>query len=62
MPAGHPLARRASVPLAETAHESWIMDHPGRPNHQLVLTSCLAAGFNPTVAHEIAEWDVLTTR
>lgn len=62
MPAGHPLARRASVPLAETAHESWIMDHPGRPNHQLVLTSCLAAGFNPTVAHEIAELDVLTTR
>lgn len=57
VPAGHRFAQRDCVPLAETAHEAWIMDHPGRPNHQLVLTSCLAAGFNPTVAHEIAEWD-----
>ncbi len=22
-----------------------------------MLTSCLAAGFNPTAAHEVAEWD-----
>lgn len=56
VPAGHRFAGLDSVPLAETAHEDWIMDHPGRPNHQLVLTSCLAAGFNPTVAHEIVEW------
>lgn len=52
----HPLARRDSVTLAETADEPWIMDHPGRPNHDMVLTSCLAAGFNPRMAHEIVEW------
>ncbi len=57
VPAGHQFAGRASVPLADTAGEAWIMDHPGRANHQLVLTSCLAAGFNPTVAHEIEQWD-----
>lgn len=54
--AGHRLAARTSVPLAETADEPWIMDHPGRPNHDMVLTSCLAAGFNPRLAHEIVEW------
>ncbi len=57
VPLGHRFATRSSVRLAETAHEEWILDHPGRPHHQLVLMSCLAAGFNPSVAHDIVEWD-----
>lgn len=57
LPANHRFAQQSSVSLAEMAHEDWIMDHAGRPNHQLVMTSCLAAGFNPTMAHEIVEWD-----
>lgn len=57
LPKTHPFADMSSVPLADMAHDDWIMDHPGRPHHQLVMTSCLAAGFNPTVAHEIVEWD-----
>lgn len=57
LPASHRFARHASVSLADMAHEAWIMDHPGRPNHHLVMTSCLAAGFNPTLAHEVVEWD-----
>jgi len=57
VPTGHRFAGLESVPLAETAREPWIMDHPGRPSHQLVLTSCLAAGFNPRQAHEAVEWD-----
>lgn len=57
VPIGHRFAQQVSVPLAQTSDEEWIMDRPGRPHHQLVLTSCLAAGFNPTVAHEVAEWD-----
>ncbi|MGB3593448.1 MAG: LysR family transcriptional regulator [Ornithinimicrobium sp.] len=57
LPAHHRFAGHASVSLSEMAHENWIMDHPGRPNHQLVMTSCLAAGFNPTMAHEVVEWD-----
>ncbi len=57
LPKTHPFAGMSSVPLADMAHDDWIMDHPGRPHHQLVMTSCLAAGFNPTVAHEIVEWD-----
>lgn len=57
LPANHRFAGAVSVPLADLAHDDWIMDHPGRPNYQLVMTSCLSAGFNPTVAHEIVEWD-----
>lgn len=57
LPIGHRFAGMPSVPLSDLAQDDWIMDHPGRPNHQLVMTSCLAAGFNPTVAHEVVEWD-----
>lgn len=57
VPADHPLASQRSVPLRQTADEPWILDRPGRPHHQLVLTACAAAGFTPTIAHEAAEWD-----
>lgn len=57
VPADHPLASQRSVLLRQTADEPWILDRPGRPHHQLVLTACAAAGFTPTVAHEAAEWD-----
>src|SRR5699024_3333525 len=43
--------------LSETYNEHWIMDRPGRPYHQLVLTACSAAGFTPAIAHEATEWD-----
>lgn len=57
VPEGHALARRASVLLRDAADESWILDRPGRPLHQLVQSACAAAGFSPSVAHEAAEWD-----
>jgi DNA-binding transcriptional LysR family regulator len=57
VPADHPLARRSSVLLREAAEESWILDRPGRPHHQLVQTACASAGFSPSLAHEAAEWD-----
>lgn len=57
VPAGHPLARRTSVELRETADQRWIVDRPNRPHRQLVFTSCAEAGFTPTVAHEAVEWD-----
>jgi len=57
VPADHPLAGRASVQLSDAADEPWIMDRPGRPLHGLVLAACASAGFTPTIAHEIHEWD-----
>ena len=57
VPAGHRLARQSSALLSEAADEPWLLDRPGRPHHQLVLTACAAAGFTPNVAHEAVEWD-----
>ena len=57
LPADHPLAGESSVLLGQTAGDPWIMDRPGSPYHQLVLTACAAAGFTPGVAHQAAEWD-----
>lgn len=57
LPAGHRLAARTSVSLAEAADEPWIMDRPGRPYHQLVTMACAAAGFTPRQAHVVTEWD-----
>ncbi|MGO1974940.1 MAG: LysR family transcriptional regulator [Propionibacteriaceae bacterium] len=57
VPDDHELAGRESVLLSEAADEPWILDRPGRPLHQLVQAACAAAGFSPSVAHEISEWD-----
>lgn len=57
VPTGHPLAEYRSVQLSQTVDEPWIMDRPGRPYHQLVLTACAAAGFTPAVAHQSTEWE-----
>lgn len=57
LPADHPLATRKSIFLSDAADEPWILDRPGRPHRQLVLTACAAAGFSPAEAHQSAEWD-----
>lgn len=57
VPANHHLAARRSVSLDEAADQPWIVDRPGAPYHQLVLTACAAAGFTPDAAHEAVEWD-----
>ena len=57
LPVSHRLAARADVALGELADDPWIMDRPGRPYHQLLVTACAAAGFTPTEAHYAAEWD-----
>ncbi|MFD7920733.1 LysR family transcriptional regulator [Streptomyces sp. NPDC059740] len=57
VPAGHPLAGREGVSLADAARESWILGTPGTTYHQLVVTACMAAGFTPHMAHQADEWD-----
>ena len=55
--AGHPLANRSSVILADAASEPWIVGTSGTAYHQLVMTACMAAGFSPDVRHHADEWD-----
>lgn len=57
VPAGHPLAERGSAALIDAADEAWIVDKPGSPYHQLMLTACAAAGFRPREAHVAREWE-----
>jgi len=57
LPLEHRLAGERSVRLSQTATDRWILDRPGRPYHQLVLTACAAAGFTPAIAHQITEWE-----
>jgi DNA-binding transcriptional LysR family regulator len=52
LPAGHPLARRAAVPLSALAEEPWMHDSSSCPDAAVFLRACHAAGFEPTVALE----------
>ncbi|GAB2765121.1 LysR family transcriptional regulator [Nocardioides salsibiostraticola] len=57
VPVGHRLANQDRVGLSEAADEPWIMDRPGSPHFELVLTACTSAGFRPRQAHQVVEWD-----
>ncbi|HYO39186.1 MAG TPA: LysR family transcriptional regulator [Nocardioidaceae bacterium] len=57
VPESHRLAQERSALLGDLVRESWIMDRPGRPYHQLLQTACAAAGFSPAVTHIAREWD-----
>jgi len=52
VPSGHPLARRAVIPLAEVSSEPFIMLRPTSLLRQLCEDLCEQAGFRPTVGFE----------
>jgi DNA-binding transcriptional LysR family regulator len=51
LPAGHPLAVRERVELAELSGSDWIGPYPGNPCHDVVLRACEQAGFQPRLRH-----------
>ena len=53
----HWLASRASVSLADTAGEQWILGQPEGAYFSLTVRACQAAGFTPNAAHFADEWD-----
>lgn len=57
VPAGHPLAARQIVTLADAALESWSIGTPGGAYHQLTVAACVAAGFTPNMAYQADEWE-----
>ncbi|OBG21050.1 LysR family transcriptional regulator [Mycobacterium sp. 852002-51057_SCH5723018] len=59
VPAGHPLAGRESVPVAELAGMSFVDGPPGYGNRAVVDRAFAAAGVQRTVALEVA--DIATT-
>ena len=54
MPAGHPMAGRRTLRLADLADEDWIAGS-SRPEETLI-SSALHAGFRPRISYVIGEW------
>jgi DNA-binding transcriptional LysR family regulator len=53
LPAGHPVASKARIRLADLAEESWVMGSTGRcPDGLILERACQALGFEPRVAFQ----------
>jgi DNA-binding transcriptional LysR family regulator len=55
--AGHRLAGRDRVDLAETAGDPWIVPGAACTCRTHVLAACGTAGFTPNVAHDATNWN-----
>ncbi len=47
LPAGHPLAARRTINLADLAREPWVGSEPPGPCREPISDACAAAGFSP---------------
>jgi DNA-binding transcriptional LysR family regulator len=54
LPAGHRLARRKTLRLAQLEDESWIEGFPG--GSETLIDACLRAGFRPRIEFGVREW------
>ncbi|MEV2276826.1 LysR family transcriptional regulator [Nocardiopsis sp. NPDC049922] len=61
VPDDHPLAARATVPLAEAAEEPWVLPVPGTTCHAHAMSACGAAGFSPHGAHQVLDWGAIAS-
>lgn len=55
LPAGHPMAQRRRVRLADLADETWISAGPARDD-TVLATAARRAGFSPRVDIRVASW------
>jgi DNA-binding transcriptional LysR family regulator len=63
LPAGHPLARRRALRLADLAAEPWVLGGgPGCSDRAIILRACHAAGFEPRVGVEFPTDDYHATQ
>ncbi|WP_030542393.1 LysR family transcriptional regulator [Streptomyces albus] len=60
VPAGHPLAGREAVRREELAGERWICQPPGSVCHDWLVRTLRAAGQEPVLAHQVAEYETQT--
>jgi DNA-binding transcriptional LysR family regulator len=59
LPPGHPLAARASVPLAELSGEDWLSGASRGSCRAHVFRACELAGFEPRISFESDDYQVL---
>ncbi|MCF2525660.1 LysR family transcriptional regulator [Yinghuangia soli] len=57
VPAGHPLAAKDELDLAEDlVEEEWVLTADGTACHALATQACGQAGFQPRVAHSVTDF------
>jgi DNA-binding transcriptional LysR family regulator len=56
LPAGHRLAGRRQIPLAELAGEDFVGPPEGTSCHDVTVTGCGAAGFAPAFRHRTLDF------
>jgi DNA-binding transcriptional LysR family regulator len=59
LPAGHALATRPRIGLADLADETWIASREGSAGSTCLVRACSAAGFTPRVAFRSNDYDVV---
>ncbi|HYP48877.1 MAG TPA: LysR family transcriptional regulator [Thermoleophilaceae bacterium] len=59
LPRDHPAARKARVRLEDVADEVWIQNDASGPCGRLHLAACSAAGFEPRVAFQSEDYNVV---
>src|SRR3984957_1434008 len=59
LPADHPLAAKSQLVLADLRDEPWVQTSASSPYAKHVVSTCLRAGFEPTVAFESDDFDTV---
>lgn len=59
LPAGHPLAQRSEVGLAEVRDATWIASREGSAGSTCLERACAMAGFAPRIAFRSNNYDVV---
>ncbi len=58
--ANHPLAKKEKLTLTELKNEDFILFNPEFTLHDLIIRHCQNAGFEPNIAYESSQWDLIT--
>lgn len=56
----HKLAALKEVPLQQLSEESFIVFNREFALHELIIRECQKAGFQPNIAYESSQWDLIT--
>jgi DNA-binding transcriptional LysR family regulator len=59
LPAGHPLAEKPKLRLADLRNKAWVQTSESSPCAQHVVRSCLEVGFEPTVSFESDDYQTV---
>jgi DNA-binding transcriptional LysR family regulator len=59
LPIEHPLAAKSKLVLADLRDEPWVQTSASSPYAKHVVSTCLRAGFEPTVAFESDDFDTV---